>query len=72
MTARAIMAGLGKLGAQDHQGVAIPVPYYSFIKMGARYSNRHSRVSGNPETPAGSMPVFSLPFWIPAYAGMTV
>ena len=38
----------------------IPAPY------------RHSRVSGNPESFAGSMLVFGITVGIPAYAGMTV
>ena len=40
--------------------IILPVPH------------RHSRVSGNPGILAGNRLVFSVPFGIPAYAGMTV
>ena len=35
-------------------------------------SNRHSRVSGNPAAAVRQRADFSIPFGIPAYAGMTV
>ena len=52
--------GIRELHITDNPLTVNPIPY------------RHSRVSGNPRIPAGSILVFGSTVGIPAYAGMTV